>query len=51
MSIEDVLDTMDYTDKKDREFKQKYIRKIMDVETEFLKDKNHKKNKHNNQNL
>ena len=50
MSIEDVLDAMDYTDKKDREFKQKYIKKIMDVETEFLKDKNHKKNKHNNQN-
>ena len=50
MSIEDVLDAMDYQDKKDREFKQKYIKKIMDVETEFLNRDNKQKNKHNNQN-
>ena len=39
MSIDQVLDAMDYQDQKDREFKHKYINKLMEVEAEFLNKK------------
>ena len=34
-----MLDAMDYHDPKDREFKHKYISKLMEIENEFLNTK------------
>ena len=39
MTIDDVLDAMGYYEPKDREYKQRYISKLMEIESEFLQNK------------